>query len=43
MQAYLLVATLIDGVSLGAEVYTGRAVGARNLSALRHVVRRSAY
>src|SRR5690606_28394010 len=42
LQAYLLVATLIDGVSLGAEVYVGRAVGARNADALRHVVARSA-
>ena len=42
MQFYLLVATLIDGVSLGAEVYVGRAVGAGNAAALRHVVRRGA-
>lgn len=42
LQAYLLVATLIDGVSLGAEVFVGRAVGARNADALRHIVRRSA-
>ena len=42
LQAYLLVATLIDGVSLGAEVFVGRAVGARHADALRHVVRRSA-
>jgi MATE family multidrug resistance protein len=40
MQFYLLVATLIDGVSLGTEVYVGRAVGAANTAALRHVVRR---
>lgn len=42
LQFYLLVATLIDGVSLGAEVYVGRAVGARRADALRHVVSRSA-
>lgn len=42
LQAYLLTATLIDGVSLGAEVYIGRGVGARNVAALRHVVKRSA-
>jgi len=42
LQAYLLVATLIDGVSLGAEVFVGRAVGARNAAALRHIVKRSA-
>ena len=42
LQAYLLVATVSDGVSLGAEVYIGRAVGARNVEALRHVVKRSA-
>ena len=40
MQFYLLVATLIDGVSLGTEVFVGRAVGAANADALRHVVRR---
>ncbi len=42
LQSYLLVATLIDGVSLGVEVYVGRAVGARNADALRHVVSRGA-
>lgn len=42
LQFYLLVATLIDGVSVGAEVYVGRAVGARRVDALRHVVGRSA-
>ncbi len=43
LQAYLLVATLVDGVAMAAEVYTGRAVGARDARALRHVVTRSAY
>lgn len=43
LQAYLLVATLVDGVAMAAEVYTGRAVGARDGRALRHVVTRSAY
>lgn len=42
LQSYLLLATLIDGVSLGVEVYTGRAVGARDPAALRHVVSRGA-
>lgn len=42
LQSYLLLATLIDGVSLGVEVYTGRAVGARDPDALRHVVSRGA-
>lgn len=42
LQFYLLVATLIDGVSLGAEVYVGRAVGAKRADALSHVVKRSA-
>ena len=42
LQSYLLVATLIDGVSLGVEVYAGRAVGARDPAALRHVVSRGA-
>lgn len=42
LQSYLLLATLIDGVSLGVEVYTGRAVGARDAAALRHVVSRGA-
>jgi len=42
LQSYLLIATLIDGVSLGVEVYTGRAVGARDAAALRHVVSRGA-
>lgn len=42
LQSYLLLATLIDGVSLGVEVYTGRAVGARDARALRHVVSRGA-
>src|SRR5690606_10992355 len=40
MQFYLLVATLIDGVSLGTEVFVGRAVGPGNAAALRHVVGR---
>ncbi|HZX00317.1 MAG TPA: MATE family efflux transporter, partial [Trueperaceae bacterium] len=35
-------ATLIDGVSLGVEVYAGRAVGARDAAALKHVVSRGA-
>ncbi len=42
LQSYLLLATLIDGVSLGVEVYAGRAVGARDPAALRHVVSRGA-
>ncbi|HZW99490.1 MAG TPA: MATE family efflux transporter, partial [Trueperaceae bacterium] len=42
LQSYLLLATLIDGVSLGVEVYAGRAVGARDAAALKHVVSRGA-
>lgn len=42
MQFFLLVANLLDGVSLAAEVFVGRAVGAANGAALRHVVRRGA-
>lgn len=42
LQSYLLVATLIDGVALGVEVYAGRAVGARATAALRHVVSKGA-
>lgn len=41
LQVYLLIATLADGVAMAAEVYTGRAVGARSAAALRHVVSRS--
>jgi len=41
MQFYLLIATVIDGVALAAEVHVGRAVGAGNAASLRHVVRRS--
>jgi len=40
IQAYFLMATLADGVALAAEVHVGRAVGASNTEALRHVVRR---
>lgn len=43
LQAYLLVATLADGVAMAAEVFTGRAVGAKDGRALRHVVTRSSY
>lgn len=42
LQFYLLSATVIDGVSLATEVYVGRAVGAGNAPALRHVVGRGA-
>lgn len=41
LQFYLLLATLADGVAMAAEVFTGRAVGARDPAALRHVVVRS--
>ena len=42
IQFYLLVATVVDGVSMATEVYVGRAVGADNAGALRHVVGRGA-
>ncbi|MBX3141182.1 MAG: MATE family efflux transporter [Trueperaceae bacterium] len=42
LQTFLLVANLLDGVAIAAEVFVGRAVGAANAPALRHVVGRSA-
>ncbi len=42
LQTFLLVANLLDGVAIAAEVFVGRAVGAANVAALRHVVGRSA-
>lgn len=42
MQTFLLIANLLDGVAIAAEVFVGRAVGAANVAALRHVVGRSA-
>jgi MATE family multidrug resistance protein len=42
MQAFLLVANLLDGFATAAEVFGGRAVGAGSRAALVKIVRRSA-
>jgi MATE family multidrug resistance protein len=42
MQAFLLVANLLDGFATAAEVFGGRAIGARSRAALVQIVRRSA-
>jgi MATE family multidrug resistance protein len=42
MQAFLLVANLLDGFATAAEVYGARAIGARSRTALIGIVRRSA-
>lgn len=42
LQAFLLMANLLDGFAVAAEVYGGRAVGAGDRDALGHVVKRSA-
>jgi MATE family multidrug resistance protein len=42
LQAFLLMANLLDGFAIAAEVYGGRAVGAGDRAALTHVVKRCA-
>jgi MATE family multidrug resistance protein len=42
MQAFLLVANLLDGFATAAEVFGGRAIGARSRAVLVQIVRRSA-
>jgi len=42
MQAFLVIANLLDGFATAAEVFGGRAIGAGSRRALVHIVRRSA-
>jgi MATE family multidrug resistance protein len=42
MQAFLLIANLLDGFAVAAEVFGARAIGAGSRSALVHVVKRTA-